>query len=228
MKKDSPNEQELMEIFMTEAKKYPVLSREEEISLARKAQAGCLKSKDRLVNCNLRLVPFFLNRFKYFKPGVPKMDLLSEGCLGLMRATELFDLSKGVRFATYAEWWIRSKAGRFLFLHFRHNADSLDEPAFNDTDETKLDLIPSEEIPVDLCAEYSQAWDRLKILNEREREALVMRFGEDKETVEIAKEMGIAKSRVNQIVYSALRKVRWDMNGLASRNPSVKTRQGLA
>ena len=211
MEKESPDETHLLDAFMKEVGRYPLLSREEETSLAIKAQEGNMEAREKLVNSNLRLILFFGK--KYFKPGRPWMDMLSEACVGLIKAVDKFDPKKGFRFSTCAGWQIKGKILRCLHVHWRSDANSLDVPAFRDSEESKLNSIPSEDKGLDLEAEFSHAWKRLEILNGREREILLMRFGEDKDSPEIALKMGISKASVCQTITRALRKVRWDLNG---------------
>jgi RNA polymerase sigma factor (sigma-70 family) len=99
-------------VYLDEIQRIPLLSREEEIALARRAQAGDEAAKQRLVEANLRLVVQIARR--YFKRGLPLPDLIEEGNLGLLRAVEKFDPERGTRFSTYATWWIRQAVVRAL------------------------------------------------------------------------------------------------------------------
>ena len=87
-----------------------LLTHEEEIILAKRSQAGDLRAKRRLVEANLRLVIAIARR--YTNSGVPLIDLIQEGNLGLMRAAEKFDWRRGCHFGTYATWWIRQAISR--------------------------------------------------------------------------------------------------------------------
>ncbi len=90
----------------------PLLTAQEERELTAAAQAGCLESRDRLVERNIRLV---INIAKaYQSRSVPLEDLIQEGAIGLMTAIERFDASKGFRFSTYATHWIRQAIGRAI------------------------------------------------------------------------------------------------------------------
>jgi RNA polymerase primary sigma factor len=80
------------------------LSREDELALAKRSVAGDRRAQQRLVEANLRLVIAYAQW--YMKSGVPLIDLIQEGNLGLMRAAEKFDWQRGCRFSTYATWWI--------------------------------------------------------------------------------------------------------------------------
>ena len=101
-----------MSLFLREVRRYPLLTREEEVELARRIEQGELVAKDRLVNSNLRLV--IANARKYQGLDLPLLDLIQEGILGLIRAAEKFDYRKGFKFSTYATFWIRQAIQRAL------------------------------------------------------------------------------------------------------------------
>ncbi len=86
------------------------LSRDDELALARRSAAGDLRARRRLVEANLRLVIAYAQW--YMKTGVPLIDLIQEGNIGLMRAAEKFDWRRGYHFSTYATWWIRQAIKR--------------------------------------------------------------------------------------------------------------------
>ena len=99
-------------VYLNEIARIPLLTREQEIDLARRVAAGDETAKQRLVESNLRLVVQVARR--YLNRGLPLPDLIEEGNLGLMRAVEKFDSERGVRFSTYATWWIRQAVSRAL------------------------------------------------------------------------------------------------------------------
>src|SRR6266508_956052 len=90
----------------------PLLTREEERDLARRKDAGDEEAKKRLIEANLRLVMSITRN--YTKAGVPLLDLIQEGNLGLIRAVEKFDYKMGYKLSTYATWWIRQAVTRAL------------------------------------------------------------------------------------------------------------------
>ena len=90
--------------------RYPLLSAEEEIELAKRIEQGDEEAKERLIKCNLRLVVSVAK--KYTCSGMAIEDLIQEGSIGLMRAVEKFDYRRGHKFSTYATWWIRQKVIR--------------------------------------------------------------------------------------------------------------------
>jgi RNA polymerase primary sigma factor len=99
------NENTILSTYLKEINKIPLLSREEEYDLAIKAVAGDKDAQDKLIKANLRFVVNVAK--KYQNQGLPLMDLVSEGNIGLMNAVERFDATKGYHFISYAVWWIR-------------------------------------------------------------------------------------------------------------------------
>jgi len=92
-------------IYLSEINCIPMLTREEEETIARMAAAGNKKARERLVNANLRFVVTVAK--KYQGLGLPLDDLISEGNIGLINAADRFDVNKGYHFISYAVWWIR-------------------------------------------------------------------------------------------------------------------------
>jgi RNA polymerase primary sigma factor len=101
-----------MALFLQEVRRHPLLTREEEVELAKRIERGDLRAKERLVNSNLRLV--IANARKFQGHELPLLDLIQEGILGLIRAAEKFDWRKGYKFSTYATFWIRQALQRAL------------------------------------------------------------------------------------------------------------------
>jgi len=103
-------ENETLQVWMRRTKSTRLLSADEEIQLARRVARGDQHAKDILTEANLRLVVSIARR--YSVPGIPLADLIQEGNIGLIRAVEKFDPSRGFRFSTYATWWIRRAIAR--------------------------------------------------------------------------------------------------------------------
>ncbi len=99
------NDETILNLYLKEINKIPLLSREEETDLAIKAAAGDKAAKDKIVNANLRFVVNVAK--KYQKHGLDLTDLISEGNIGLLAAIDHFDANKGYHFISYAVWWIR-------------------------------------------------------------------------------------------------------------------------
>ena len=101
-----------MSLFLQEVRRYPLLTKAQEVDLAKRIERGDLAAKSQLVNSNLRLV--ISNARKYQGHELPLLDLIQEGILGLIRASEKFDWRKGYKFSTYATFWIRQAIQRAL------------------------------------------------------------------------------------------------------------------
>jgi RNA polymerase primary sigma factor len=101
-----------MSLFLQEVRRHPLLTREQEVELAKRIERGDLDAKEQLVNSNLRLV--ISNARKYQGLDLPLLDLIQEGILGLIRAAEKFDYRKGFKFSTYATFWIRESIQRAI------------------------------------------------------------------------------------------------------------------
>jgi RNA polymerase primary sigma factor len=91
--------------YFGEISRVPLLTREDEVRLSKRIEAGDKRAKEELAEANLRLVVSIAK--KYRGCGLPFLDLIQEGNLGLMKAIEKFDYKKGYKFSTYATWWIR-------------------------------------------------------------------------------------------------------------------------
>lgn len=101
-----------VKMYLKEIGKIPLLSKEDELELAKKVSEGDELAKQKLVESNLRLVVSIAR--KYLKKGMPILDLIQEGTLGLIKAAEKFDYTKGFKFSTYATWWIRQGITRAI------------------------------------------------------------------------------------------------------------------
>ena len=99
-----------LQLFFNEVRRHPLLTAEEEIEIAKAIERGDLGAKERLVNSNLRLVVSIAK--KYQGQDLSLLDLIQEGILGLIRASEKFDWRKGYKFSTYATFWIREAIQR--------------------------------------------------------------------------------------------------------------------
>ena len=101
-----------VKMYLKDIGKVPLLTAAEEVKLAQRMAEGDEEAKNRLINANLRLVVSIAKR--YVGRGMQFLDLIQEGNLGLMKAVEKFDYTKGFKFSTYATWWIRQAITRSL------------------------------------------------------------------------------------------------------------------
>lgn len=159
-----------VKVYLKEIGRVPLLSPEEETELALKIQAGGPdgeKAKQRLSEANLRLVVSIAKR--YVGRGMQLLDLIQEGNLGLMKAVEKFDYTKGFKFSTYATWWIRQAITRSI-----------------------ADQARTIRIPVHMV----ETINRIVRVNRQ----LQQKLGREPRPEEIAKELGISVSKVQEII----------------------------
>ncbi|MCI6736895.1 MAG: sigma-70 family RNA polymerase sigma factor [Intestinibacter sp.] len=110
--KEFANLDDSVKMYLKEIGSIPLLTKEEELELAKKVSEGDELAKQKLVESNLRLVVSVAR--KYLRKGMPMLDLIQEGTLGLIKAAEKFDYTKGFKFSTYATWWIRQGITRAI------------------------------------------------------------------------------------------------------------------
>ncbi|HEX9823591.1 MAG TPA: sigma-70 family RNA polymerase sigma factor [Actinomycetota bacterium] len=108
----SPATGDGIRLFLNEIARYPLLTAAEEVELAKRVEQGDRDAKDRMIKCNLRLVVSIAKRYQW--AGLPLLDLVQEGILGLIRGVEKFDWRRGFKFSTYATWWIRQAISRAI------------------------------------------------------------------------------------------------------------------
>jgi RNA polymerase primary sigma factor len=99
-----------LQLFLNEAGRYPLLTAEQEVELAKRIEHGDREAKELMINSNLRLVVSIAKRYQGH--GLSLLDLIQEGIIGLIRAVEKFDWRRGYKFSTYATWWIRQAVQR--------------------------------------------------------------------------------------------------------------------
>lgn len=116
-KEDVPSNLDATQIYLSEIGFSPLLTAEEEVYFSRLALKGDEPSRKRMIESNLRLVVKIARR--YNNRGLPLLDLIEEGNLGLIRAVEKFDPERGFRFSTYATWWIRQTIERAIMNQTR-------------------------------------------------------------------------------------------------------------
>lgn len=103
-----------IQMYLREIGRYPLLNAQEERDLAKRITEGDLEAKNLLARANLRLVVSIAKKYVGRSPDLTLLDLIQEGNLGLFKAVEKFDFTKGFKFSTYATWWIRQAITRAL------------------------------------------------------------------------------------------------------------------
>ncbi|MDJ0950981.1 MAG: sigma-70 family RNA polymerase sigma factor [Alphaproteobacteria bacterium] len=212
----------------------PILTREREYELARRwIYERDQAAVEELANSHLRLVASVAGKYRRF--GLPRNDLMQEGVVGLMQAASRFDPDQGVRFATYAIWWIQASIRAFVARNTSivHNGSrlnvsrlanergpdqSLDAPTSADSDMSLEDMLVDDgPTPEETAIEINDrtawaAWmaEALQTLTEREQRIIRARHLREKSTTlaELGEEFGISKERVRQIEKKALRELR--------------------
>ena len=208
-----------VKLYLKEIGGYPLLSIEEEIQLAKEIEQGNEEAKKSLAESNLRLVVSIAKR--YVGRGLSFLDLIQEGNLGLIKAVDKFDYTKGFRFATYAVWWINQSITRGIDKNMvtEENTVSLEKKVGEEEDSSLEDLLMDEK-SVDPC-EYVAINDSKKTLeqilsqlNEKEELVLKLHYGiginKTMTLEEIGRlpQMNVTKERVRQIEQKALKKIR--------------------
>src|SRR5262245_60443850 len=108
----TPTTTDSLQMFLNGIGRYKLLTADEEVALAKRIERGDRAAKEHMTNANLRLVVSLAKRYQGH--GVPLLDLIQDGVIGLNRAVEKFDWRKGYKFSTYATWWIRQACQRAI------------------------------------------------------------------------------------------------------------------
>jgi RNA polymerase primary sigma factor len=204
--------------------KLPRVTPDEERALARRIQASAGADEEavqRLVESNLRFVVSYAKRYRAY--GVPFLDLIHEGNLGLIEAARRFDAGRNVKFITYAVWWIRQAILHLLTGETRAASAasvSLDAPAVSGGEDgpelwerLEQEIEPPAEAALVRRALHDQIRDALKDLDDKERKVVALRFGlyrrDDPRTLqEIGDRLHLTRERVRQIEARAKDKLR--------------------
>lgn len=151
-------------MYLKEIGKVPLLTAEEEITLAKKMEEGDLIAKNKLAEANLRLVVSIAKR--YVGRGMLFLDLIQEGNLGLLKAVEKFDYNKGYKFSTYATWWIRQAITRAIADQARtiripvHMVETINKLVR--VSRQLLQKLGREPLPEEIAAELNMSVERVK------------------------------------------------------------------
>ncbi|MBO7068893.1 MAG: sigma-70 family RNA polymerase sigma factor [Bacteroidaceae bacterium] len=189
-----------LEKYLQEISREPRLSAEEEIELSKKMHAGDRVALEKLVKANLRFVVTVANQYK--DQGLSLPDLINEGNMGLIRAAEKFDETRGYKFISYAVWWIREGILRALAEEQRHNSRQF------------FDELPSPDTLIAPAGETASAETNraLSMLGERERFIIEHTFGingQPEMTLDaMGESLGLSRERVCQIRKKSIRKLR--------------------
>ena len=101
-----------LQLFLREIGRHPLLTAADEVELSKRIERGDMAAKRRMIECNLRLVVSIAKNYR--NQGLPFLDLIQEGMFGLIRAVEKFERRRGIKFSTYATWWIRQAVARAI------------------------------------------------------------------------------------------------------------------
>lgn len=201
-------ERGLLRMFLKDVESIQMLTKEEEMGIARRSLMGDEAARNCLVESNLRFVLKVV--FQCWSPGLPLMDMISEGCRGLIKAAKTFDPDKGFRFLTYAGDVIVQGVIRAIKDHKRYKHESLDELVYEEESElSKKDILVSEYPESDKMAFYNQVRDFLDHLSEREHVIITLRFWHGLSLEEIGLRINLAREMVRRVEAKALRKLRW-------------------
>src|SRR5713101_3155876 len=221
-----------LQLFLKDIGKVRLLTAQEEVDLAKRIERGDLDAKQKMVESNLRLVVSIAKNYR--NQGLPFLDLIQEGTLGLVRAAEKFDYRKGFKFSTYATWWIRQAIARALTADeiaevtgiepeevdsIKRSAQapvSLEKPVGDEEESEFGQFIADEraESPYERAAEIltkEALREALENLSYRERRVLELRYGlggEHPRTLdEVGRTFNVTRERIRQIENQSLKKL---------------------
>ena len=190
--------------YLQEIGREELVSPEEEVELAQRIRKGDQEALEKLTRANLRFVVSVAKQYQ--NQGLSLPDLINEGNLGLIKAAEKFDETRGFKFISYAVWWIRQSILQAL----------VDAPFVEGEDNSLLDVLPNDDSPSadrgltneSLGTEIERA---LQILTVREREIIKSFFGigcQEMTLEEIGERLDLTRERVRQIKEKAIRKLK--------------------
>ena len=154
-----------VQMYLREIGRVPLLTRQEEIDLAKRMEKGDQAAKQRLIEANLRLVVSIAKKYSG-RGGLTLLDLIQEGNLGLFRAVQKFDYRKGYKFSTYATWWIRQAVTRALADQSRtiripvHMVETINK--FVQTERRLVQILGREPLPEEIASEMDMPIDKVR------------------------------------------------------------------
>lgn len=197
----------------------PPLSKEEERELFLKAHKGDIASRNRLVEHNLRLVAHIVK--KYYSTASDQEDLISVGTVGLIKAIDSFDVTKGAQFATYAGKCLQNEILMYFRSQKKHSSvTSINDPVDVDKDGNPLTYLEIIATPDDIAETIDRKMKLEKVLKaiktvltQREQRIIMLRYGLNKEgrsyaQRDVANMLGISRSYVSRLEKTALEKIR--------------------
>ncbi len=192
-----------IKIYLREIGQIPLLTPQQEIELAAKIKRGDREARALMIRSNLRLVVKIAH--DYANLGLPLLDLISEGNIGLMKAVERFDPAKGGKLSTYAAWWIKQSIKRALANQSKTDSTEFGEIVGDEDAQTPFELLRDKNL-------RNEVGGLLDVLDDREKKIIFQRFGLDggkpKTLEEVGKKFGVTRERIRQLQNIALSKLR--------------------
>ena len=174
-----------IQMYLREIGKVPLLTAEEEVSLAKRKERGEQEAKSRLIQANLRLVVSIAKKFT--GKSLSLLDLIQEGNIGMFRAVEKFDYRKGYKFSTYATWWIRQAITRALADQSRtiripvHMVETINR--FQQVERQLIQDLGREPLPEEIASEMGEPIEKIHHIIKISQETISLEtsVGEDDE-----------------------------------------------
>jgi len=210
--------------YIAQVAQYPLLTPEQERLVFKRVAAGDKRAREQAITNNLRLALSFSKKYVYLNPEMPAMDIIQQANLGIIRAVDMFDVSKGTKFSTFA-----MESMQFLitrYIHTYKNLVRVPDHQFN----VAVDMVDNNLVALDAPAAGSDSeetlgarvaggdafqsfntrefWARVDMyLSEREAKLIRLRYQHDMEQAEVGKHMGMTKQNVSLIQIRALKKL---------------------